>query len=107
MKMRLENAGGETLPRRPSLHLLTLAVDQVPVELTTAGINIHLSGPEPSLALPEVSTNPEGGDDEGRKVRLEELRGSTGLGADGRDSSVELWNVSLRNNELRKGEKRT
>ena len=62
--MRLKDAGGQTLPRRPGLHLLALAVDQVPVKLTTTGVNVHLGGPEPSGALPEVSTNPEGHDDE-------------------------------------------
>lgn len=90
MMMRLEDAGQGTLPGGPGLHLLPLAVNEVPVELTTAGIDVHLSSPKPSSALPEVSGDPESGYNEESKVRLEELLRSTGLGADRRDSSVEL-----------------
>jgi hypothetical protein len=85
-----------TLPHRPGRNLRTLAVDEVPVKLTTASVNIHLGGPEPSSALPEVTDDPESGDDEEGEVGLEELRSSTGVadGTDGRDSGVELWGIS-------------
>lgn len=78
-RTRLKDTGSQALPRGPRLHLLALPVDKIPVQLTTAGINVHLSGPEPTLALPEVSRNPKGRDDERGEVGLEELRGSTCL----------------------------
>lgn len=92
--MRLEDTGSKTLPRGPGLHLLALTVDEIPVQLTTAGIDIHLSGPEPSGALPEVSSNPEDRDNKESEVRLEEVLGGTKVLADGRNSSVELDNIS-------------
>lgn len=82
----------EALPRRPGLDLLTLAVDEVPVEFTTAGVDIHLCGAKPSLLLPEIASNPEGSDDERGEVGLEEIGcGSSFAGdTDGGDGSVEL-----------------
>lgn len=74
---RLEDAGKETLPCGPGLHLLTLGIDEIPVKLTTASVDVHLGGSQPALALPEVTGNPEGSDDEDGKVSLEEIRGST------------------------------
>ena len=94
--MRLEDAGAETLPRGPGLHLLTLAVDQVPIKLTTTGVDVHLGGPEPSSALPEVSNDPEGHDDEESKVGLEEVFGGTDTLANRGDSGVELKIISTR-----------
>jgi hypothetical protein len=78
---RLEDAVEEALPRGPCLDLLTLRVDQVPVKLTTAGVDVHLSCPQPALALPEVSDEPESCNDKERKVGLEEVRGSARLDA--------------------------
>lgn len=75
----LKDASGKTLPGGPGLHLLALLVDEVPVELTAAGINVHLSGPEPSLTLPEVSSNPESTDDEEGEVGHEEVFSGTNL----------------------------
>jgi hypothetical protein len=86
----LEDAVHETLPRGPGGDLGTLLVDVVPVEFTTASVNVHLSGAEPSLTLPEVSGNPESSNDEDGEVCLEEVFGSTKRLADRRDSSVEL-----------------
>jgi hypothetical protein len=90
----------ETLPRRPGLDLLALAVDEIPVELTTTSVDIHLCGSEPALALPEVTGDPESTDNESSKVGLEEVRGGTGLLAlwevKRRDSSVELGIVRMR-----------
>lgn len=84
----------ETLPRGPTGNLGTLLVDQVPVKLTTASVDIHLSSAEPTLTLPEVTGNPEGADDKDGKVSLEKFaRGTsllTGRQVEGRDSSVEL-----------------
>jgi hypothetical protein len=97
MARNLENAGEETPPRRPGLHLLALAVNEVPVELTTTSVDIHLCGSEPALALPKVTCEPESSDDEGSKVGLKEVRGSTSLltrrKTKGRNSGVELWLV--------------
>lgn len=90
----LENAVEETLPCGPSGNLSTLPVDEIPVKLTATTVDIHLSGAKPSLALPEVTSNPEGGNNENGKVSLEEIRSSSGLLAfwevERRDSSVEL-----------------
>jgi hypothetical protein len=69
----------ETLPRGPSSNLGALPVDQIPVELTTASVNIHLSGAEPSLTLPEVTGNPKSGNDEDGEISLEEVARRTSL----------------------------
>jgi hypothetical protein len=79
---RLEDAVVEALPRGPRLNLLALGVDEIPVELTTASVDIHLSGTEPALALPEVTRDPEGSDNEGSEVGGEEVRGGTDLALD-------------------------
>jgi hypothetical protein len=83
------------LPRRHELDLLALAVDQIPVELATARVDVHLGDCEPALALPEVAGHPKGGDDEEGEVRLEEIVGGTSLDtgreAERRDGSVELF----------------
>lgn len=105
--VHLENAVEKSLPCGPGLDLLALAVDEIPVKLTTASVNIHLSGPEPTGTLPEVTADPKGNDDEEGKVRLEEILGGTDAFADGRDSSVELLSVSLSDIDLRKGLKHT
>jgi hypothetical protein len=84
----------ETLPRRPGLDLLALAIDEVPVELTAASIDIHLGSPEPPGTLPEVSANPESGNDKESKIGLEEIFGGTNVLADRRDGSVELLVIS-------------
>jgi hypothetical protein len=76
---RLKEAVQSALPRGPGLDLLALAVDQVPVKLTTASVDIHLGDCEPSLALPEVTGNPEGSDNEEGEVSLEEIIGGTSL----------------------------
>jgi hypothetical protein len=88
----LENAVNQAPPRGPGLDLLALAVDEVPVEFTTTSVDIHLCGAEPSLTLPEVTADPEGSDDKGGEVSLEEVRCGTGISdsADGRNGSVEL-----------------
>ena len=92
--MRLENAVKSTLPCRPGLHLLTLAVDEIPIELTTAAVDVHLSDREPSGTLPEVTADPEKGDDEQGKVSREELLSSSKSGANRRDSGIELLSIS-------------
>ncbi len=93
--MRLENAVEKSLPCGPGLHLLALAVDEIPVKLTTASVNVHLGGPEPTGTLPEVTADPEEHDDEESKVRAEEFLGGTNAFADRGDSSVELFSISL------------
>jgi hypothetical protein len=79
---RLEDAVVEALPRGPRLDLLALGVDEIPVKLTTASVDIHLSGTEPALALPEVAGDPESSNDEGSEVGREEVRGGTNLALD-------------------------
>jgi hypothetical protein len=86
----LENAGNKTLPGGPGLHLLALSVDEIPVKLATAGIDVHLSSPEPTLTLPEVTGDPEGTDDKESEVGLEEILSGTDALSDGRNGSVEL-----------------
>lgn len=88
---RLEDAVGQTLPGGPGLHLLALPVDQIPVELATASVDVHLCDAEPTGALPEVATNPESGDDENGEVSLEEVvcRADTAV-AKRRKGSIEL-----------------
>jgi hypothetical protein len=91
---RLKEAVQSALPRGHELNLLAFAVDQIPVKLTTASVDIHLGNCEPSLALPEVTGNPEGANDEESEVRLEELVRGTSLDTrvetKRRDGSVEL-----------------
>ena len=67
----------ETLPRRPGLNLLALAVNKVPVELTATSVDIHLSGPKPTSTLPKVADDPEQRDNEKREVRGEEVFSSS------------------------------
>lgn len=90
----LEDAVHETLPCGPRGNFGTLPVDQVPVELTATSVDIHLSGAKPSLALPEVTSDPEDGNNENGEVRLKKVFGSSSLLAlwktEGRDGSVEL-----------------
>ena len=88
--IRLKDAVEKSLPCRPSLYLLTFAVDEIPVELTTSSIDVHLCGPEPTSALPEITADPESKDDEEGKVRPKEILSGTDALANGRDSSIEL-----------------
>ena len=88
--IRLKDAVEKSFPCRPGLHLLTLTVNEIPVELTTAGIDVHLCGPEPTSALPEITADPESKDDEEGKVRPKEILSGTDALANGRDSSIEL-----------------
>jgi hypothetical protein len=91
----LEDAVESTLPRGPRLDLLALPVNGVPVEFTTAGVNVHLRGAKPSLALPEVAADPEERDDEEGEVVLEEGLGGTNAHTNRRDGSVELETVRI------------
>lgn len=69
----------ETPPCGPSGNHGALLVDVVPVKLTAASVDVHLSGAEPSLALPEVASEPEGANNKDGEVGLEEVGGSTSL----------------------------
>lgn len=64
-----------TSPRRPRRHLASIGIDLIPVQLTPAGVNVHLGCSEPALTLPEVSDNPEHNHNGCRKVLLEEALG--------------------------------
>ena len=88
--MLLENNVESTSPRRHSGDPGALGVDDLPVELAATSVDINLVGAEPPLALPEVSADPEEGDDEEGKVAVEEVVSGTDLGAKGGDGSVEL-----------------
>ncbi len=76
-KVWLEQAIHKTPPRRLVPHFFTFLVNEIPVELTAASINIHLSCSQPSLALPEVSGKPESSDNKEGEVRLEKVTRST------------------------------
>lgn len=69
---------------------LAFGIDVVPVEHTTASVDVHLVGAEPTSALPEVANDPEEHDDRKGEVRLEEGFGGADIGANGGDGSVEL-----------------
>lgn len=72
------------------LHFLPLLVNEVPIEFTAAGVDIHVSSPEPALTLPNPTTEPEKDDDRKGEVRLEECFSGTDVRANGRDGGVEL-----------------
>ena len=86
----LEDLVQGTSPGRPGSLLGALRIDVVPVELPPASVDVDLVQLEPSLALPEVSADPEEDDDEEGKVAVEEVVSGTDLGAKGGDGSVEL-----------------
>ena len=90
----------ETPPDGPLGVLGTLGVDVLPVELSAASVHIHVGSPEPGLALPQVSGDPEGSHDEEGKVGSEEVLGSTKVGTDGGDGSVELVKQSVLNGRI-------
>ena len=85
----------KALPGWPGSHLSPLGVDQVPVKLTSAGVDIHLRSPQPSLSFPEVSAHPEEQYNRQSKIRNEEAFRSANVTADGRNGSVELCKVSI------------
>lgn len=88
----------QPLPRRPSQYLLTLPVDEIPVELTATRVHVHLRGPQPSIAFPEVAAEPENGDDEDGEVRLEEVFGRADALSDGGNGRVKLKDGCQREN---------
>lgn len=70
--LRLHDLVQEATPCGPRGNLGTVGVDGVPVELTTAGVDIHLVGSEPTGALPGEADDPEDNDAEQGKLTLEE-----------------------------------
>lgn len=81
-----------TLPGRPRGHLGTVRVDGIPVKLTSASVDIHLVGAEPTSALPEEPNDPEENNDGESEVLLEETirRVQTRLARRGGDGVIEL-----------------
>lgn len=78
-------------PLRERLHVLAIRLDGLPIQLATAGIDVHLVGAEPARPLPEEAANPEEKDDGEREVRLEEALGVVEFCLTGRcDGGVEL-----------------
>jgi hypothetical protein len=49
----------DPLPGRAVGESLALGVDQIPVELTTAAVDVDLVHAQPALSLPEVADSPE------------------------------------------------
>lgn len=93
-KPHLEDVLDGTLPRRHGSRLCALGVDVVPVKLSPASVDIDLVEREPSLALPEVTADPEEANDEEGEVRVEELVCSANLLPRRRDSDVELCRLA-------------
>lgn len=62
-------------PCRHGSDSFLLGIDALPFNYAPVRTNIHLVGPQPSSALPEVATNPEDQDDRQGKVSLEECIG--------------------------------
>jgi hypothetical protein len=82
----------DTAPRGVGRDLGAVGVDGIPVELTTAGVDIHLVGAEPTGALPGETNDPEDDDAEQGKLALEEALDSveTGLANRSSNGGVEL-----------------
>ena len=80
------------LPHWPAGNLRTVRVDNIPIELTTASVNVHLVRAQPAASLPEVANDPEEEDDGEGEVDLEEALGGVqaGLSNWSSDSGVEL-----------------
>ena len=70
-----------------------LAIDPLPVDNSPVGIYIHLRGPQPPSAFPEIAANPEYQDDGQCKIGLEEGFGRGGVPAEGVECDSELINI--------------
>jgi hypothetical protein len=68
----------------------TLSVDELPVNLPAAAVNVNLSGSEPALALPEVTAGPEEEHYRKGKVGLEEALGIVETATGGCNGHEEL-----------------
>lgn len=58
----------EAFPRRQGSDMLAIRADLIPVQVTAASINIDLVKLQPTSALPDISSYPEGNDDGKSKV---------------------------------------
>lgn len=65
----------DTSPSRVCGDPGSVCLDLVPVDLATASVDVHLGGPYPSLAFPDVSDDPEAENDGSGKILLEEALG--------------------------------
>lgn len=72
----LEGVMKESSPSWPRGNLGSVGVDFIPVQLSTASIDIHLLSPKPASSLPQVADHPEEQDNREGKVRLEEALNS-------------------------------
>ena len=64
--------------------------DRIPVNFTTAAVDVDLGQLQPSSLFPEVSTDPEENDDKKGKIRLEEALGIVDASPERPDGSVKL-----------------
>ena len=72
-----------------------VGIDLIPVELTTAGVDVHLVCSEPTGALPEVADDPEEDDDGEGEVGLEEALGVTEGAVGVGERGVELFKEAV------------
>lgn len=79
----LEGMSQGTPPSRHSSNLSSVRVDEVPVKLPPASVEINLRGLKPTLTLPNVSADPEETDAEESEVSIEELFGGSDVCANG------------------------
>lgn len=86
-----ENLVDGPLPRRHGRQLGAVGVDDVPVELAAANIDVDVARAQPRLALPGEADEPEEDDDGEGEVRLEEARCVVVAAAWGADGDVELF----------------
>jgi hypothetical protein len=85
------------LPSWVACDLCSRGINQLPVDLSPASININLTRPQPARALPEVPTNPEHDHNWQREVSFEEIFSGTDLAvfAERIECGIELGGVSL------------
>ena len=68
-----ENLMEDALPRWPALLLLTVSVDDLPVDLSTSVVEIDVSKFDWTLALPDPPTDPKDENDWDGEPCVEEL----------------------------------
>lgn len=81
-----------TLPGGRRSHLTTVSVDAVPIMLTKTRVEVNLAELQPTLPLPDVSTDIKENDNREGQVGLEERLSITNRSVKVGDSSVELGN---------------
>lgn len=90
----LEDSVQGALPGGLRSGLSALGIDVVPVERSPARVDIDLVKREPTLALPDVATDPEETDNKEGEVSVEELVGGSNLLSRRRDRDVKLCKLA-------------